>query len=169
MAVMEWKLASGEFGCNLQSDGRNSRRPDRRHAPGFLYVEIRRAGSGAGIDLGGLGLQAAGERSGLTVRCILDALSCWPMLRPMPNVDDVSHDTRRASLFRNGRNQALRIPKAFELPGTEVLVHREGDRLIIEPVEKKKGLLAVLAGFDPLDEEFPEIDGDTLPLDDVRL
>jgi antitoxin VapB len=86
----------------------------------------------------------------------------------MPKADEVSHETRRASLFRNGRNQALRIPKAFELPGTEVLVHREGDRLIIEPVEKK-GLLAVLAGFEPLDEKFPDIDGDTLPLDDIRL
>ena len=101
--------------------------------------------------------------------CLLDSVTSWPMLRPMPKVDDVSPGTRRASLFRNGRNQALRIPKAFELPGTEVLVHREGDRLIIEPVEEKKGLLAVLAGFDPLDEEFPDIDGDTLPLDDIRL
>lgn len=83
--------------------------------------------------------------------------------------DEPFHDTRRASLFRNGRNQALRIPKAFELPGNEVLVHREGDRLIVEPVVKKKGLLAVLAGLGPLDEEFPDIDENTLPLDDVRL
>ena len=87
----------------------------------------------------------------------------------MPKLDRLSQETRRASLFRNGRNQALRIPKAFELPGTEVLVHREGDRLIVEPVEMKKGLLAVLAGLDPLDEEFPDIDGDALPLDDIRL
>jgi antitoxin VapB len=87
----------------------------------------------------------------------------------MQKVDDPSLEIRRASLFRNGRNQALRIPKAFELPGTEVLVHREGDRLIVEPVVKKKGLLAVLSGLDPLDEEFPDIDGDTLPLDDIRL
>jgi virulence-associated protein VagC len=34
----------------------------------------------------------------------------------MPKVGEVSQETRRASLFRNGRNQALRIPKAFELP-----------------------------------------------------
>lgn len=87
----------------------------------------------------------------------------------MRKVDEVSQGTRCASLIGNGRNQALRIPKAFELPGSEVLVHRGGDRLIVEPVEKKKGLLAVLAGFDPLDEEFPDIDGDTLPLDDIRL
>ena len=91
------------------------------------------------------------------------------MLQPMPKVGEASQETRRASLFRNGRNQALRIPKAFELPGSEVLVHREGGRLIIEPVEEKKGLLAVLSGFDPLDEEFPDIDRDTLPLDDIRL
>jgi hypothetical protein len=59
IAFMGWKLASGEFGCNLQSDGRNSRRPDRWHAPGFLDVEIHRAGSWAGIYLGRLALQAA--------------------------------------------------------------------------------------------------------------
>jgi antitoxin VapB len=41
---------------------------------------------------------------------------------------------RRVSLFRNGRNQAVRIPRSFELPGREVVMRKEGDRLIIEPV-----------------------------------
>jgi antitoxin VapB len=45
----------------------------------------------------------------------------------------------------------------FELPGNEVLMHREGDRLVIEPVPKR-GLLALLASMEPLDEDFPEID-----------
>ncbi|MFN3673847.1 MAG: antitoxin, partial [Bosea sp. (in: a-proteobacteria)] len=44
--------------------------------------------------------------------------------------------TRHARLFRNGRNQAIRIPVEFELPGEEALIHREGHRLIIEPVAK---------------------------------
>lgn len=41
--------------------------------------------------------------------------------------------TRRASVFRNGRNQAVRIPVEFELPGGEVLITKEGERLVIEP------------------------------------
>lgn len=63
---------------------------------------------------------------------------------------------RRVRLFRNGRNQAVRIPVEFELPGNEAIVHRDGDRLIIEPV-RKRGLLALLKSMKPLDEEFPDI------------
>jgi len=49
---------------------------------------------------------------------------------------------RHARLFRNGRNQALRIPREFELPGDEVTIHKDGDRLILEPVKTRK-LLAL--------------------------
>ena len=41
----------------------------------------------------------------------------------------------RAKLFPNGRSQAVRLPKAFRMPGKEVLVHREGNRVILEPVD----------------------------------
>ncbi|MDQ2082164.1 AbrB/MazE/SpoVT family DNA-binding domain-containing protein [Xanthobacteraceae bacterium Astr-EGSB] len=64
---------------------------------------------------------------------------------------------RRVSLFRNGRNQAVRIPVEFELPGREAIMHREGDRLVIEPA-RKRGLLALLKTMKPLDEEFPDIE-----------
>ena len=40
---------------------------------------------------------------------------------------------RRVRLFRNGSNQAVRIPRDLELPGDEALIRREGDRLILEP------------------------------------
>jgi antitoxin VapB len=40
---------------------------------------------------------------------------------------------RHVRLFRKGANQAVRIPKEFELPGKEAIMRREGDRLIIEP------------------------------------
>ena len=63
---------------------------------------------------------------------------------------------RRVKLFKNGRNQAVRIPREFELPGEEAILHKEGDRLIIEPAEPTS-LLAVLATLEPLDEEFPSI------------
>jgi antitoxin VapB len=66
-------------------------------------------------------------------------------------------ERRHVSLFRNGRNQAVRIPVEFELPGKEAIMHRDGDRLVIEPV-RTRGLLALLESMKPLDEDFPEID-----------
>ena len=66
-------------------------------------------------------------------------------------------DQRHVKLFRNGRNQAVRIPVEFELPGDEAIMHRDGDRLVIEPV-RKRGLVALLKSMKPLEETFPEID-----------
>ena len=76
---------------------------------------------------------------------------------------------RRARLFRNGRNQAVRIPREFELPGNEVVLHKEGDRLIVEPVEKPSRLLELLAMLESIEEPFPDVDEGLLPLDDVQL
>jgi antitoxin VapB len=61
---------------------------------------------------------------------------------------------RRVKLFRNGRNQAVRIPREFELPGADATIRREGRRLIIEPAPPKS-LLAVLATLATLGEDFP--------------
>jgi len=63
---------------------------------------------------------------------------------------------RRVKLFRNGKSQAVPIPRGFELPGTEALVRKVGARLIVEPVQPKS-LLAVLASLRPVGEEFPAI------------
>jgi antitoxin VapB len=60
---------------------------------------------------------------------------------------------RHVKLFKNGRNQAVRIPREFELPGQDAIMRREGERLIIEPCQPKS-LLSLLA---PLDEDFPPI------------
>ena len=75
---------------------------------------------------------------------------------------------RHVRLFRNGRNQAIRIPREFELEGDEAIIHKEGDRLIVEPVRKGK-LLALLATLEPLEDIFPDVDETLLPLDDVEL
>lgn len=80
----------------------------------------------------------------------------------------MSTSERHVRLFRNGRNQALRIPREFELEGEEAIIHKEGDRLIVEPIRKGK-LLALLASLVPLTEPFPDIDDDLPPLDDVLL
>jgi antitoxin VapB len=66
-------------------------------------------------------------------------------------------EQRHVKLFRNGRNQAVRIPVEFELPGDEAIMHRDGERLVIEAV-RKRGLVALLKSMKPLDENFPEIE-----------
>ena len=75
---------------------------------------------------------------------------------------------RLVRLFRNGRNQALRIPREFELEGDEALIRKEGERLIVEPVRKGR-LLALLSTLGPLDETLPDVDSDLPQLDDVAL
>lgn len=65
-------------------------------------------------------------------------------------------EPRRVRLFRNGRNQAVRIPVEFELPGDEAVMYRDGGRLVIEAV-RKRGLVALLKTMKPVEEEFPEI------------
>ena len=64
---------------------------------------------------------------------------------------------RHASLFRNGRNQAVRIPREFELDGSEVLIRKEGEQLILTPIRKNR-LLDLVASWEPLDEGLPEIE-----------
>jgi antitoxin VapB len=63
---------------------------------------------------------------------------------------------RQVRVFRNGRNQAVRIPREFEFPGEEAIMRKDGNRLILEPAPPKS-LLAVLATLAPLKEEFPPI------------
>ncbi len=75
---------------------------------------------------------------------------------------------RKIRLFRNGRNQALRIPREFELEGNEATIHKDGNRLIIEPVTTG-GLLALLATLEPVDDTFPDVDETLLPLDAPEL
>ena len=69
---------------------------------------------------------------------------------------------RHVRLFRNGRNQAVRIPREFELPGTEAVMRKEGSRLVIEPAQRKTSLRDYLRTAAPIDEPFPEIE-DRLP------
>lgn len=75
---------------------------------------------------------------------------------------------RHVRLFRNGSNQALRIPREFELPGNEAIMRKDGNRLIIESVAPTD-LLGLLASWESLDVDFPDVDADVLPLDDADL
>jgi antitoxin VapB len=79
------------------------------------------------------------------------------------------NESRPVKLFRDGPEQAVHIPREFELPGTDAVMRKQGDSLIIEPkkTEKKDSLKALLASWEPLDEEWPDIPD--LPADPVDL
>lgn len=107
-----------------------------------------------------------------------NAASSTPTLSPDANSAAAGRSVR---LFRNGANQAVRIPKDFELPGRQAFLRRVGDCLVLEPVVELpvRGTVAALAGVltklsleQPGDwndggGDFPMIEDDMLPLDDI--
>ena len=64
---------------------------------------------------------------------------------------------RHVKLFKNGRSQAIRIPREFELPGDDAIIRKEGNRLIIE-TPPPRSLLALLATLDPIEEALDPFD-----------
>ncbi len=79
---------------------------------------------------------------------------------------------KEAKLFRNNRSQAVRIPVEFELPGDRVLIHREDNKLIIEPVTGPSNIVELLAEWReeaPLGPEdaFPAIDDTPAQSEDI--
>lgn len=58
-------------------------------------------------------------------------------------------DARTAKIFKHGRSQAVRLPKEFRMPGTEVRVRRVGHGVLLEPMDVP---FDVKAWFDKLDE-----------------
>lgn len=78
--------------------------------------------------------------------------------------------SRQVRLFRNGANQAVRIPKEFELPGKEAEIRKIGNTLVITPVEAPTATLReLLDSWEPMEEDFPDVDEGLLPLDDIVL
>ena len=75
--------------------------------------------------------------------------------------------THTISLSNQGNQQLLTIPHEFALDATEVLIHKEGDRLIIEPV-RPNSLIALLMTLNDIEDDFPtDLDEGLLPLDDI--
>jgi antitoxin VapB len=83
-----------------------------------------------------------------------------------------SSKPKEARLFRNNRSQAVRIPVEFELPGDRVLIHREGSKLIIEPVTRPTNIVELLAEWKkeaPLgpEDQFPDIEDKPAQPEDI--
>jgi antitoxin VapB len=72
-------------------------------------------------------------------------------------------DTGTAKLFKHGRSQAVRLPKEFHMPSTEVRVRRVGRGVLLEPIETPFDVKAWFAKIDEyLDEPFM-VDGRQQP------
>ena len=83
---------------------------------------------------------------------------------------------RHVRLFRNGANQAVRIPREFEFAAQEVVMKKVGNTLVLEPVTlwPQRGSAAALRmaleeikKLGPCGETFPDVDEGVLPLDDI--
>ena len=73
-----------------------------------------------------------------------------------------------AKLFRNGRSQAVRLPKEFRNEDDEeVLIKRMGDAIMLIPKSKWKDIFINAIKSFPHDVKFDRID--QLPLRDVEL
>ncbi len=60
-------------------------------------------------------------------------------------------ESETAKLFRHGRSQAVRLPKEFRLPGTEVRVRRVGRGVLLEPIDRDvRDIRAIFAEIDRL-------------------
>ena len=90
----------------------------------------------------------------------------------------VEAPARQVRLFRNGANQAVRIPREFEFDAQEVTMRRVGNALVLEPIHTmpKRGTAAALAAalrsmqdWPVVDEPFPDPDEGLAPLDEVDL
>lgn len=68
-----------------------------------------------------------------------------------------------AKVFKNGRSQAVRIPKEFRLDVDEVLIERKGEKLILTPrtPQRFKTLAEYLAKAPRLPADFPDDIPDT--------
>ncbi len=104
-----------------------------------------------------------------------------PVPSPLPDFGDAAPPevvTRHVRLFRNGANQAVRIPREFELPTNDAIMRRVGNTLVIEPAvtPPARGSVAAMllaleeiAALGPCEDEFPDVDEGLLPLDDIVL
>ncbi|MCX6937388.1 MAG: AbrB/MazE/SpoVT family DNA-binding domain-containing protein [Verrucomicrobia bacterium] len=62
-----------------------------------------------------------------------------------------------AKIFQHGGSQAIRLPKAFRFTGSEVVIEKQGDDVLLRPVPKPSfRTFTEIARH--LAEKFPEAD-----------
>jgi antitoxin VapB len=66
----------------------------------------------------------------------------------MPDDGRTTIERKRAKLFTHGGSQAVRLPKEFRFEGKEVVIRKQGDLVILEPV--KRDMAAFWAEIDRL-------------------
>lgn len=64
------------------------------------------------------------------------------------------HKPKRAKVFWTGRSQAVRLPKAYRFHGDEVAIRRDGDAVVLEPIEKRAWPPGYWRSFGPLADDF---------------
>ncbi|MGV4858433.1 transcriptional regulator [Acetobacter pasteurianus] len=77
-------------------------------------------------------------------------------------VPKVTPRPREVKLFWNNRSQAVRIPVEFQMPGDRVLIRRDGEKLVLEPVKTPSTLKELLLAWreEPQlrpEDDFPDI------------
>ena len=72
-------------------------------------------------------------------------------------------ETGTAKLFKHGRSQAVRLPKDFRMPGTEVRVRRIGRGVLLEPIDVPYDVKAWFAKIDEYLNEPFMVDGRQQP------
>lgn len=116
---------------------------------------------------------------------VSDNIKSWPIAKPFSapaaehQAQPSAEPSRHVRLFRNGANQAVRIPKEFEFNANEAVMRKVGETLVIEPLppsQPERGSVAAMLlaleairKLGPCGDEFPNVDEGLLPLDDIVL
>lgn len=81
----------------------------------------------------------------------------YPDASPIPSTGQ----PRTARLFRNGSNQAVRLPRDLEIDADEVLIRRDGDSIVLTP--KPRSWDDYFARAQRLTQDFPDVIDDLPP------
>ena len=76
-----------------------------------------------------------------------------------------------AKVFKNGRSQAIRIPKELRVPTREVYIEKDGERLIIVPKyeDRTRKIGEILRELKEFSDEDLRLDVEDLPLEERSL
>lgn len=59
---------------------------------------------------------------------------------------------KTAKLFKNGQSQAVRLPKEFRMPGSEVYIKKQGEAVVLLP--KESSWRSLFESLDHFEKDF---------------